>query len=307
VSRYVAKRTLQVFVTVWGVITVLFFVMRMSGDPATLFMNENTTVAQTVQIRHFLGLDHPLPMQYLKFLGDTVTGNFGSSLRSNQPAMQAALERIGPTLELSVVGLGLSILLGVPLGMLAAMKRGSFIDRFATAFAVVVEGIPTFLLAVLLISFAAVRVKIFPVAGSGGVNHLVLPAVALGGYSLGRFTRMTRSVMLEELSQDYIRTARAKGQRELVIVGYHALKNAAIPIVTTIGVTFTSFISGAVVIETIFAWPGIGRLTIAAVGNRDYPVVQAAAFLIALLTIATTFLTDVAYTVLDPRVRKDRT
>lgn len=304
--RYTAIRAAQVLVTIWGVLTVLFFVMRLSGDPSALFMNEQTTAEEAAQIRRTLGLDRPLVVQYVQFMGSAVVGDFGTSLRSGQPAMAAAFERLGPTVELSVVGLALSVAIGVPAGIFAAVKRGTLVDRIATGSSVLVEGIPTFLLAILLISIAAVQLRLLPAAGYGTAQHLVLPALALAGFSLARFTRMTRSVMLETLGQDYIRTARAKGQREMVVVGYHALKNAAIPIVTTIGLTFTGFISGAVVIETIFAWPGIGRLTIAAVGQRDYPVVQAAAFLIAMLTVATTFFTDLAYTALDPRTRKGR-
>jgi peptide/nickel transport system permease protein len=305
--RYVLIRIGQVVITIWGVTTVLFFVMRFAGSPAALFMNTQTTPQEAAQIEQTLGLNRPLVVQYLDFVGNVAHGNFGTSLASGQSAMGEATSRMAGTLELSVVGLLLSIVVGIPLGILSATRRGGVVDRLATGFAVFVEGIPTFLLAIILIAVFAVRLKVLPVAGAGSLAQMVLPSVALAGYSLARFTRMTRSVMLETLSQDYVRTARAKGQREVVVVARHALKNAAIPLVTTIGLTFAGFISGAVIIETVFAWPGVGRLTIDAVGQRDYPVVQAAAFLIALLTVSITFVTDLTYAALDPRVRRGQT
>jgi peptide/nickel transport system permease protein len=302
-GRYIVTRLLQIVVAVWGVATLVFVLMRLSGDPVALFVTEQTTPAEREEIRRQLGLDQPLPVQYVKFLSRAAVGDFGNSLRLGQPALGVVLERFSATVELAVVALVLSVAVGIPAGVFAAAKRGSGLDHFTMVVSVLGQGIPTFILAILLIWLFAVQLHWLPVGERGTPEHLILPAVTLAAYSLARLARLTRSAMLEVLGQEYVRTARSKGLAEWLILRRHALRNAAIPVVTTIGVTLAQFIGGAVITETIFAWPGVGRLLVQAVGQRDYPIVQAAVVITGLSVVMGNLLTDVLCAVLDPRIR----
>ncbi|MDQ3914745.1 MAG: ABC transporter permease [Actinomycetota bacterium] len=302
--RQVGVRVGQLMITMVGITTIMFLLMRLSGDPSTLFITEAHTAEQQAEIRRTLGLDESLPVQYGSFIRRAAIGDFGMSLRLRRPALDVVLERLGPTLTLAAAGLLISLLVGIPLGRLAATHQGRAPDQLSMAIAVVLQGIPTFLLAILLIWVFAVELRLLPVGGRGSLAHLILPAITLAAYSLARFARLTRSSLLDVLHQDYIRTARSKGLSERVIERRHALRNAGLPIVTAAGLTFAQFISSAVVTETVFSWPGVGSLMIQAVGQRDYPVVQACVFVVAFLVVMVNLLTNISYVFLDPRTRR---
>ena len=303
-AGYLLARFAQLVVAVWGIATLVFVLLRLSGDPVTLFVNDQTTPAQVEQIRHQLGVDQPLPVQYAQFLQRAALGDFGTSLRLGQPALAVVLGRLDATVQLALVSLALSILVGVPVGIVSAARRGSTLDHLSMVAAVLAQGIPTFLLALVLIWVFGVELRWLPVGDRGTPEHLILPSMALAAYSLARLARLTRSAMLEVLDQDYMRTAHAKGLSRWLSLRRHALRNAAVPVLTTIGFTFAQFIGGAVITETVFAWPGIGRLLIQAVGERDYPVVQAAVVVIALGVVLVNLVTDLACAAIDPRIRR---
>lgn len=301
--RYTITRLVQAFVAIFGITTVVFLLLRISGDPVTLFMTEATTPEQEAALRRELGFDDPLPIQYLRFMKGAATGDFGTSLRLGRPAMEVVLERLGATMQLTIAALVLSILIGVPAGVLSAAKRGSIIDQVTMVGSVIGQGVPVFVLGIILIWIFSVKFQVLPVGGRGGISNLVLPTVALATYSLARLARLSRSAMLEVLGEDYIRTARAKGLRDFMVLYRHALKNASIPIITAVGLSFSTFFGGAVITETIFSWPGIGRMLVQAVGQRDYPVVQAAVFVTAVFVVAVNLITDLMYAFLNPRIR----
>jgi len=300
---YLRWRAVQLLIAVWGISTVVFFLVRLSGDPLALYLSEQSTLEQRAELTRQLGFDSPLPVQYLRFLGQAATGNFGISMRTGLPAMEMVFGRLGATLELSVAALLLAVVVGVPVGLIAAARRDTLFDRFVMALAVVGQGVPSFLQGVLLIWLFSVEWHLLPVGGRGTVSHLVLPTLTLATFSLARLARLTRSAVLEILGQDFIRTAKAKGLGDRVVLYGHALKNASIPIVTAIGLSFSVFFGSAVVTEVVFFWPGIGRLLVQSVGARDYPVVQAAVFVTAVFVTVANLVTDLAYLSLDPRIR----
>jgi peptide/nickel transport system permease protein len=255
--------------------------------------------------RHALGFDRPLYEQYARYVTRAAQGDLGTSLRSSRPVAELIMQRLPATVELTFAALLIAVAIAVPAGIISAVKRGSAIDRLAMVGAVAGQAVPIFWLALLLIAFFGVRLRWFPVYGTGTLAHLVLPAVSLSTIILGRLARLVRSSMLEVLGQDYVRTARAKGLAEPRVLGAHALKNAAIPIVTLLGLQFAQLLGGAVVTETIFAWPGIGRLVVEAIFNRDFPVVQGVVLVVSLIFVAVNMLVDLAYAALDPRVRSE--
>jgi peptide/nickel transport system permease protein len=303
VAKYVLGRLPHVVLVVWAVSTAVFVVLRLSGDPVSLFVDESMTAEQVEQLRVDLGFADPLPVQYARFWMNLVRGDFGQSLRARQPAMDLVLARLPATLELAAAGLAFSVVLAVPLGALAAVRRGSALDTLTMVIAIAGQGIPVFVLGVLLVLVFAVLLHWVPTFGRGDVWHLILPAVTAGTFNLARLSRLTRSAFLDVLQTDYVRTARVKGLPERIVFFKHSLKNAGIPIASTIGLTFSTFLGGAVITESIFAWPGIGRLLIDSVLRRDIPVVQASVFVIALLVIAVNLLTDLSYAWLDPRIK----
>ena len=257
-------------------------------------------VAET---RHALGFDRPLPEQFARWIARAVQGDLGLSLRSNRSVGALIAERMPATIYLTVVALAIAVVLAVPAGIVSAVKRGSALDRLAMIGAVAGQALPIFWLALLLIALFGVRLRWLPVFGYGTLAHLVLPAVSLSTIVLGRLARLVRSSMLEVLAQDYVRTARAKGLAEPRVLAMHALKNAAIPVVTVLGLQFAQLLGGAVVTETIFAWPGVGRLVVEAIFNRDYPIVQGVVLVVSLAFVMINLLVDVAYVVIDPRIR----
>jgi peptide/nickel transport system permease protein len=301
---YILSRVQQAVVVVFGVLVVCFFALRLTGDPARLMVPLEAGEEEVVRIRHLMGFDQPLPVQFWHFMSGAVRGNFGESLRfTGQPAIQLVLERFPATLELTLAAITLSSTLSLILGITSAVRRGSFYDNVAMVGALLGQSIPTFWMGIMLILVFAVGLGWFPAAGRGGLRHLVLPAITLGGYYMARTTRLVRSCMLDVLSQDYIRTARAKGLTERTILLRHALKNTAIPVVTILGLDLGSMLGGAVIIETIFAWPGVGRLAIQSIYARDFPVVLAIVFFVATVFVFINLGVDLFYTWLDPRIR----
>lgn len=302
-GAYLIRRLLRTLLVLWGVSTIVFIVTRLSGDPIMLMVPPDMPRAQVEQVRHQFGLDRPLPVQYATFLGKAVTGDFGVSIRQRQPALQLALQRLPATLQLAVLSFLFAVLVGVPLGIIAAVKPRSLFDNLTMTIAVVGQAIPTFFLGILLILFVAVQLHWLPVGGRDDWRSWILPTVTLGTYAMASIARLTRAAMLEVLTQDYVRTGRAKGLSERAVILRHAFRNALIPIVTIMGLQFGTLLGGAVVTETIFSWPGLGLLAIYGIRNRDYPVVQASVFLAACAFVLVNLAVDLLYGQLDPRIR----
>ena len=282
---------------------VVFALVHLSGDPVLLMVPADASPDLVASTRHALGFDRPLYEQFGRYLASVVQGDLGTSLRINRPVSRLIVERLPATILLTLAALLLATVTAIPAGIVSAVKRGTIIDRIAMVGAVAGQAIPIFWLALLLIAFFGVQLRWLPVFGYGTFAHLVLPAVSLSTIVLGRLARLVRSSMLEVLGQDYVRTARAKGLGEWRVLTLHALRNASIPIVTLLGLQFAQLLGGAVVTETIFAWPGLGRLVVEAIFNRDFPVVQGVVLVVSLLFVVVSLLIDVAYALLDPRVR----
>jgi len=288
-----------------GVSLVVFGLVHLSGDPVLLMVSSDAPPDVVATTRHALGFDRPLHRQFTDYVARAARGDLGVSLRSSLPVATLIRERLPATVELTVAALLIAVAVAIPAGIVSAVKRGSALDRLAMVGAVAGQAVPIFWLALLLIAFFGVYLRWLPVFGRGSLAHLVLPAVSLSTVILGRLARLVRSSMLEVLGQDYVRTARAKGVGEVRVLAGHALKNAAIPIVTLLGLQFAQLLGGAVVTETIFAWPGIGRLVVEAIFNRDFPVVQGVVLVVSLIFVAVNLLVDLAYVALDPRVRSE--
>jgi len=288
-----------------GVSLVVFGLVHLSGDPVLLMVSSDAPPDVVATTRHALGFDRPLHLQFIDYVARAARGDLGVSLRSSLPVATLIRQRLPATLELTVAALLIAVAVAIPAGIVSAIKRGSALDRLAMVGAVAGQAVPIFWLALLLIAFFGVYLRWLPVFGRGSLAHLVLPAVSLSTVILGRLARLVRSSMLEVLGQDYVRTARAKGVGEVRVLAGHALKNAAIPIVTLLGLQFAQLLGGAVVTETIFAWPGIGRLVVEAIFNRDFPVVQGVVLVVSLIFVAVNLLVDLAYVALDPRIRTE--
>ena len=299
---YLLRRSVDLVVAVLGVSTLVFVVLRLSGDPIALLVTDTTTREEIDRLRQQLGFNDPLPVQYARFLGAALTGDFGSSLRYFKPALQVVLESLPATLELTLAALTLATAVGLVAGTLSAVWRDSWLDAILSVAVLVGQSMPFFWLAILLILLFSVELRWLPTSGRGELSQLVMPALTLAAYSTARTTRLVRAGLIEVLAQDYIRTARAKGLVERAVLLRHALRNVAIPVVTVVGLEFGTLLGGAVVTETIFAWPGVGRLVVQAIQGRDYPIVQAAVFYTAILFVLINLVVDFIYTRLDPRV-----
>ena len=302
---YTLRKLLHTALVAVGVVTLAFGALRLSGDPAATMLPGDASVEELYALRHALGLDEPLLTQYARFLASAVQGDFGLSLRHQQPALGLVLERLPATLELALASLSLSIVIAIPLGILAALYRGRLCDAAAMGFAVVDQATPYFWMGIMLILVVSVELGWLPTSGRGGLDHLILPAVTMATHLAASLARLTRTSMLEVLGQNYLNTARAKGLSERTVIWAHALKNAAIPITTLIGVQFGTLLGGSIVTEMIFAWPGVGRLAVQSIFARDYPVVQASVFMLALSFVAINLAVDLLYGWLDPRVRHE--
>jgi peptide/nickel transport system permease protein len=302
-TRFLVRRVIQAVLVLVGVSIFVFGLLHLSGSPVDLLLRPDATPADRELLTHRMGFDRPIYIQYANYIRGVAHGDFGESLRSGQPALELVLERFPATLELAGTAILMAIAIAFPVGIIAAVYRGRLIDRLLMAIALFGQTIPVFFLGILLILIFGVKLGWFPVAGRGGFGHLVMPAVTLGLFSMARTARLLRSGMLEVLSADYVTTARAKGLTESRIVYRHAVRNALIPIITVLGLDFATLLGGAIITETIFSWPGLGRLIIYSISARDYPVVQAAVFVIALVYVVVNFVVDVLYVYANPRVR----
>lgn len=302
-SRFILERLGHAVFVVFGVSLLSFLLVHLTGDPAALLLPLDATQEDRDRFRQAMGLDRPLPVQYGDFLWRAAHGDFGTSLRFQQPAMALVVERLPATLQLAAVALGLALLVGVPAGLIAGIRRGSAFDRVAMVLALAGQCVPQFWLGLMLILLFSVTLRLLPVSGGGTFAHLVLPGLTLSFYTMALVARLLRSNMLDVMKADYVRTARAKGLSERVVVLRHALKNAAVPVVTVVGLSAGYLLGGAVIVEQVFAYPGLGRLVYQSISNRDVAVVQAFVILISLVVLAINLTVDLVYTVLDPRVR----
>lgn len=296
-------RLMQSFLVVLVVVSVVFVVTRVTGDPITILAPIDATQQDIQRIKQSYGLNDPLYEQYVRFIWDAARLHMGTSFRTGQPAVNEVEARLGATVELGVAALVFSVVVGVPIGVLSAVKRGTVVDLLSRLFALIGQAIPNFWLGLMLILFFSVRLGLLPTGGSGGLRHLILPAVTLGAASCAAVVRLTRSGMLDVLGSDFIRTARAKGLSELRVLARHAIRHALVPVVTIMGIQVGRVIAGTIVIETVFAWPGIGRLMIQSINSADYPVVQVGVLFIATSIVLANFAVDICYSIIDPRIR----
>lgn len=302
-ARFLARRLLETVLVIYLALTAVFFMLRLTGDPVLLFMPTDALPQQIEQVRQQMGFNDPLLVQYGRFVGKAAAGDFGMSLRYQEPAMPLLLDRYPATLELTLTALLLSLLIAIPAGVIAAANRNGFYDGVATFLSVAGQAIPGFWLGIVCIVFFSARLGWLPTSGRGGWEHLVMPAATLAAYTGARFVRITRSTVLDVLSQDYIRTARAKGLADRRVLFKHTLKNAAIPILTLLGLQVGQLMGGAVVTEIVFAWPGVGRLIVQALLNRDFPLVIAGVFTVATFVALINLVVDVSYSAVNPQVR----
>ncbi|MCB9139074.1 MAG: ABC transporter permease [Caldilineaceae bacterium] len=322
-GNYLIRRLLQTVIVIFGVTLLTFFSLHLAGDPTLLYVSERASDAEIAETRAKLGFDKPLSRQYIDFVTNAARGDFGNSLRTRTPAFDLVMERLPATIELTLFAMFVAIAFAVPIGILAAMNRGTALDGGVMLFAMFGQSMPSFWLGIMLILIVGLRLGWLPISGHvpvlqplfeghfmvafenipGAIYHLILPGVTLATFSLARNARLIRSSMLEVLSQDYITTAKAKGLRTWTVVGRHAFRNALIPFITIVGLEFGFLLSGVVVIETVFSWPGVGRLVFNSINQRDIPVVQSAVIFFSLLFVLLNLLVDLVYTTLDPRIR----
>ena len=302
--RYLALRVLYMLPAVWLVVSLVFLLIHLvPGDPIVQMLGEGAPVGDIQAMRHAYGLDLPLGQQYVNYWKGVLHGDLGQSLRFNQHVGTLVAQRYPYTLLLTASALLVALLLSIPAGVHSARKKNRWDDRTISVVSLFGLSFPNFALGPILILLFSIKLGLLPVSGSGSFAHMVLPAVTMGGALAAILTRMVRTSMLEELGQDYIRTARAKGLSERVVVYRHALRNALVPVLTVVGLQFAALLAGAIVTETIFSGPGVGRLVIQAIGNRDYFLVQGCILAIGLTYVAVNFLTDLLYSIANPRIR----
>jgi ABC-type dipeptide/oligopeptide/nickel transport system permease component len=303
IAGILLRRAITAAFTLFLLVTALFFFLNVVGNPLSMMMGDKGTAAQAEAIKKRLGLDKPLPVRYVEYVAGVVQGDLGTSWKTRRPVMTMILERVPATLLLGSLALLIAMTFAVPIGLFAALRPGSWIDNISRVIAVVANSVPSFWLAILLIIIFAVELGVLPATGRGTWKHLVLPSVVLATASVPLIMRVTRSAMLEVLNKDYVRTARSKGLSERIVIGRHALRNAMIPVTTVTALRVGEIIGGTIIIETVFAYPGVGRVTIEAMTFRDYPVVIATVGFVAAAIMIVTLITDVLYTFLDPRIR----
>jgi len=303
-TRHILQRFLLTLPALWLVLTLVFLLIHIvPGDPVEQMLGEGAAPGQIIELRHSLGLDQPLLVQYGHYLSQIVRGNLGQSLKFQAPVRRVIFERYPATLQLAFLALLVCACIALPLGVISAHRRGHTTDRVVSVFSLFGLAIPNFALGPLLITLFSIQLGWLPVSGRGGVLNYILPAATLGAALAAILTRMVRGAMLEELSSDYVRTARAKGLSTRPVLVNHALRNALIPIITILGLQFGTLLAGTIVTETIFSWPGLGRLTVQAISSRDYPLLQGCILVIALSYVLVNLLTAVVYAFIDPRVR----
>lgn len=302
-GRYIARRLLQVIPVLLGITLIAFVLVRLTGDPAAILLPPDTPKEAVAEFQREFGLDQPVPIQYVRFLAKAAQGDFGKSIRYREPVLKLFMERLPATMELAIASMTLAIVIGVPVGVLSAVRRDTWIDHSARVFALFGQAIPSFYLGLMLIIIVAVQLRLLPTGGRGTWQQLILPSITLATFLIALLARFTRGAVLDVLRQDYVRTGRAKGLSEPLLLWRHVMKNAMIPIITVIGLQVAAVFSGAVVTETVFAWPGVGRFMVQAISTRDFPIVQATVMIIALIFVIVNLLVDLAYAWLDPRIR----
>ncbi len=304
IGKYALQRLFATVPVLFGVVTAVFLMVHLiPGDPVEIMLGESARPAQKVELRKHLHLDLPLHEQYVQYLRGIITGNLGTSIRSGKPVMGEILTRFPATLELAVASLLVAIFISFPSGIGSAVKKDSPVDHTSLLFSLIGLSMPNFWLGPLLILFFSIKLDLLPVAGRGGISHLILPALTMGMGMAAILTRLIRSSMLDEFSRDYVRTAAAKGVAKRRVVLLHVLKNSMIPVLTVLGLQFGALLAGSIITETIFSWPGVGRLTINAINGRDYPLVQGCVLFIALFYVIVNLATDMVYAIFDPRIR----
>jgi peptide/nickel transport system permease protein len=304
---YLLSRLGQTLLVVFLSLTAVFFLVRLGGDPVLLFLPMDIQAKDLTEFRQRLGFNDPPAVQYGRFIGHAVRGDFGESLRYKNDALQLVLDRLPATLALAAAALGLTFCVAVPVGVLSAVRRGSLLDLLGMGGAVLGQAVPGFWLGLMMIYLFSVRLGWLPTGGMGGPLHFIMPCVVLASFYAARMARLTRSSVLDTLNEEFVLTARSKGLAERVVIGKHTLKNSAIPIVTLAGLDTGQLLGGAVITETIFAWPGLGRLTVQALLNRDFPVVLAAVFVFSVTYTLINLAVDLLYGWLDPRTRRQAT
>lgn len=302
-TTFLLRRLLYSLLVLVGVSLLVFFLVRLAGDPTALMVPLDATEADVERLRRALGFDRPLPVQYFDFLIRAVQGDLGTSIRHQQPALEMVLARFPATLQLLGASLLIAIGVALPLGILSALHPDSWIDRFGVMLALVGQALPNFLLGIVLIMLFSVQLGWLPSSGRGGLEHLLLPAITLGTASAAFLNRLLRSSLLEVLASDYVRTARAKGHSRTATVFRHALRNAAIPVLTVLGLQVLQLVGGAIVTETVFAYPGAGLLLVQSLGNLDFPIVQAFVLVVAVAVAIVNVAVDVLYGLVDPRIQ----
>jgi peptide/nickel transport system permease protein len=303
-NRYILKRIAEMLVVLLLMSLVVFSLSRLTGDPVSLLLSDYASDEDRARVTAELGLDKPVLQQYLGFLSNALQGNFGQSLMGDQrPAVEMVLERLPASLQLAAIAFVFSLALGIPLGVLAAVKHGTFWDTLARLVALLGQSVPAFWLGLVLMFFFSVKLGWLPTSGYGNWQYFVLPALTLGLFTASAVTRLIRNTMLDVLTSDYIKLARLKGLPERVVIWKHALRNSLIPMLTFMGTFLATMITGAVVVETVFSWPGIGRLAFEAILNRDFPLIQAVVLMMTTLFIVVNLVVDISYAVVDPRIR----
>ena len=301
--RYLIGRVLQTLLSMLVVVSIVFVLTRLSGNPIHLLLDVNATERDQEILTRHLGLDRPVLVQYALYVRNIALGDFGTSILTRRPVAEHIWERLPATVELGFVAMFLSVLIGVPLGVYSAVYRGGLLDGVARIVAVLGQSVPAFWLGLMLILLFGVLLGLLPAGGRGGLAHLILPAFTLGYFTSAAILRLTRSSMLEVLNSDYIKFARLKGLSEQIVLWKHGLKNALLPVITFAVMLFVQFLGGAVVTETVFAWPGLGRLILESITTRDYPIVQAGVLVLSAFYLAGNLFVDVIYSYLNPRIR----
>ena len=301
--RYLANQLVQLVVVVVGISMLAFAILHVIGDPVLLLLPQNAGKEEFERYRKLLGLDQPVYVQYWKFATRAVQGDFGKSWYADQPAFKLVVERMPPTIYLTLAGLAVALVIAVPLGIVAGLRRHSIVDNLCTLLAVAGQAMPIFWLGIMLIIVFAVRLKALPASGYGTWQHFLMPAFTLGAFLAPITMRLVRSGMVDVMSQEYIKTARAKGIDERLVVIKHAFRNVCIPVITVLGLQFGQLLGGAIVTETVFAWPGVATLTVDSIRNQDFPVVQCAVVMLALVIVTVNLVVDVIVAAIDPRIR----
>jgi peptide/nickel transport system permease protein len=301
--NYLARQLVQLVVVVVGVSMLAFAILHVIGDPVLLLLPQNAGKEEYERYHKLLGLDRPLYVQYWRFATRAAQGDFGKSWYTDTPAFRLVVERMPPTIYLTLAGLGVALLIALPLGILSALKRHSLADNLCTLLAVAGQAMPIFWLGIMLIIIFAVRLRVLPASGYGTWENFLMPSFTLGAFLAPVTMRLVRSGVIEVMSMEYIKTARAKGVAEWVVVIKHAFRNACIPVITVLGIQFGQLLGGAIVTETVFAWPGVATLTVESIRNQDFPVVQCAVVLLALVIVAVNFIVDMIVGLIDPRIR----